>query len=782
MEGSVLATRTNRAPVAPPTVVNILLDRLTTMRGILTRLAPESITLHRLNSIITKLQNGEKLSAREITDLRSLLVDFVKARNSTLSEVDKERLNKTIEELSSLINGNPVAEQEAAMPDSSSPRPVGPAATAHDLNMRGQILAAGVSAISRESGEVEIRIHDFKLTISLAQLIELAGRQGVTAAEVLRSIPVEATVERATPSSEILGRLLITSVVETLMREINQELSRSGEVSREAINRITERISTELVETVVSRPRETREAPQIRRDGLAAERREEVRYEERLEVRRREAELEISGRMETSRMVETARELINARPAEMLPQLAALAARVIEQNRAAQPEVVQFLRGVLADVKVTIPSVDPQNAMRRGSSWAQEPVFVELIRALISSPRAIADAQFAQTSYVVVRSIMEQAPTAALRVLVSEAKAQAKNPEVRQALERMAVEIVRTPEGQKAVLNAFAANQGGQLTSSDFGKQLVVETVRSLIRDAVVREASAPKSAAVKYSKVTGADRLMAIAREVADRNQAGINPLTLTMAKAQNIIDVIVNTSKVVSLIGPKNLAKLEQPATQGRPKVSSVPRKPGAAAPAAARRRPVDAARTVRPRAELHELINKLGEAQIALPLELYNLIGTHYAGLAGLKGMTDPLIAPQMRVQEQPETRGNSALRNILQVMEAEQTARVARVSHPAQVTAVASRMAVEVAERIVRGIIIVKVKANERQAVEMINALLNSKGYYKAMVEEIRGGNTEGITRFVDQIVLEATRGGRDLTEASVLEAISVVEARTFQQAA
>jgi hypothetical protein len=353
-------------------------------------------------------------------------------------------------------------------------------------------------------------------------------------------------------------------------------------------------------------------------------------------------------------------------------------------------------------------------------------------------------------------------------LLKESARLSSGNNPAKPVVDKMIVDLARTAEGQKYILNAFAKNEIEPLITTQAGKTAIIETVQTMLRDAAARTSTLPAEVLLKDKK--GVDRLVAISALVADANHAKLDVNTLSLAKARSFLELAAQSEKVISLIAPKNLAKLEQKKTEtAKAKAGVQKAKPGM-------RKPVDLARTVRPRAELRSLLQELGESKLSIPAHLYSIIEKHYAGLAGIKSVSDNKVLPAYEITQTPEeSRANSVLRNILQVMEARATSGVAKVMRDAQAPAIAAKLTEEESRRIVRGMIIVKAKADE-DTYRQIADVLAQKGYFKPMAEEVQADNKEGVERFIDNVVLEARKivNNGELTEEALLQAIETIE--------
>ncbi|MBN2057219.1 MAG: hypothetical protein JW782_00255 [Candidatus Saganbacteria bacterium] len=794
-----------------------MFSNLTRLISLLQRLPSTPLIERLLNHAIRlrdKIQQGRPLSSKELAAFEDLLKIFTENRD--LDPQDR-KIVETIGKEIVVLREDAETREQRLPPNNRNSQALTPDQTTqvngHESIVRGQIL-------SNDRFEININLHDINIsqTISLGRAFDLLNRQDLSAEQLAAQLPRETRTERSTAASELLARVLFHSVIDRMIREIVRQSQQEGRVDVRAIENLVRDINREMrlapMEIKTTTETTGRKAKDV--DALFAEREQERRGEERTEQAARDNRLvcevvydregnvvrvEVRGRLEQRDLVRTTRELMDRKPADTLPQLIETAIRAISREPAKRAEIVNFISELFARTPnaaeagkanaprpVAVPAARPQQQIAGNIGWASEPILVELIRSLLVEPKQIVEQQFAsvnnnrqitpQAATELAATILSQSAREALPVLLKEhAKVARTNPTARAALEQVIAQVSQTSAAREYVMAAFAKGETQPLVSSEIGHKVVVQTVQAIMAEARQQQTQA-KAASASLKSRSQQEQLTAISQMIASANYAKLPSEQLTIKTARAFLEFVAQTQKVIKIIGPRNLSKLEKiEAKQSKQPVRSTP----LGGKSARKKAPAKMSRTVRSRQALRELIQNAEDANLLIPKHLFYIIGNHYAGLAGLTGIRDrKVMRPYEANERAPEARATSSLRRVLAAMEVDLARAVSRNTVAPAATTTASSLSAEV---LVYGLVMRRVRAEIEKADEMIKAL-KKHGLLGMLVKAVQEGEADSVIDFINNVAMQAELLSRDseLTEASLSAAIErIIEADTQPEA-
>jgi hypothetical protein len=743
------------------------IDVLRALYERLKALDPNSPIVQKLGTIIEsidRIKNDPNLTPEQkeskidelLGEAEAAVKEYKAKRNGDVNQPDPQ-VTKLLEKALRLL-GNRNQEEPATPVQNQPTQP--PLSPVLESILRGQIL-------NEEGNAADPAPHPLQLVLNIpvGRLQEAGSRPELSLEAFIRSLPHEIKIETSRTVIELLGRILATHILERLIKELVSRSVRSGELTRDALENAVKELNEQIARSVLEA--KTKADPEMRRErDERIDRQDESKVTEKAtkespattgteritcqlvyDKKGNVVRIEISGKVKA---VETARELVASRPAEILPIITEAALRLIEKNPGSQPEIVKFISEILAQPgakPVAAPAAEtaakpiPVQSVNSPLSWATEPVLHEIIRSLITEPKAIVESHFD-----IARTILERSPEAALPMLLKE-HAAAKEPAVRAALESLTLEVARSAEGQKCVLNAFAKGEEKPLISSEIGHKVIIQTVQNMIKAASPQPVA--KAAEISLKGKDSTEQLVQISQLVATANKLKITPEGMKLSTAQSFLRLVAQTQRVIRLIGNKSLSRLEKRMNaKEKPAISSASSW-NKAGRSTRRARVAQKSRTVNSRHALRELVQNAEESKLAIPKELFYIIGNHYAGLAGLTGIKDNrVMLPYEAAGKSEESTYASSLRRVLNVLEAE----LGRVT-AGKTSQAAARISALSAEILVYGLIMRRVKAQIERADEIIKAL-KKKGYLSQMITAVKEGNFEGVIDFIDKFTLEA----------------------------
>ncbi|MBI5399710.1 hypothetical protein HZB07_03760 [Candidatus Saganbacteria bacterium] len=709
-----------------------------------------------------------------------------RSRDSNLSPTDKQTLRDAsarLRQAATELETIETAKETESRPEAVRTPPPANNNAAVSLNINASPANDNALSFSRAAqsqligGQLTIGNHEFRITFDLRQIMERIqqhqGERADLARELVRGLATSAVSRtrsgRLNPEAEATAQLLLSLVVEKLVRENVSTDSRSGNpINQKSIETIINEINQQLQRVVANVHAAI--APQGEHETLTNAGRERL-VEDRLAERRVETapvrnqapensatimvtltrtNIDIQARLQQTSLVETARRIIGTAIADnpnsgarAISHLLDVASHNSDRTSTQQQSANRFVHEVFSPMATT-------------RTWLTAPVVQEIIRSIAAAPSAVVVGPTA-ARVAIGQMILAQAPNAALPDLLA-AQAKATTNGAREILAEIIREVARTQAGGRYVLTALAANDK-TLAASPLRNEIMVEAARGYrIRANQNRNAGTDTAASTSLIASTPQERLDRLAVMAARNNVAQITDKDLTAGKAESLLKFVVSMERVAQRMGNNNLAVLENKAA-AKPVRQPVRSVASRFTPAAANNRPAKAAaaldKTVAARRALTEMLDAQKTFDWSIPPEVYDRVGAYYSAMAGLSStQMKAVLQVPANIDRPADVSRPDVLNQVLKIM-IDKTAQAQAVNSINRVIpSPAANIVAGIAPSLVRvyGLLFARLMA-DMERTENLRKVLAKKGYLGILVKAVDNGHFEAVIGIIDVIALQ-----------------------------
>lgn len=632
--------------------INLLRDSLIFLRN---RLQSQKNLTKLESNLLKRSNNLPKYSYQQLRQLSQAELDKLSTKVETLRTtldiyqsrgkrlINRQKLTEAYENILHLARtiGKISKGKHAARPQ-RRPRYNPRIHQQHSRALRNQVLMERGSSASQQP-------HSLRIQIPI-QVIRKTSRPEVE--YITKPVAEKSRIEAAGTILQILSRLLIALSLKKVLpslkakkgkKAVRSEIERALEElnSNSTLTRFVAKIKVKDKSQKRTKTKEKSKAT-ISIESQKSSGSGQVIYKTILDGKGNIIGIEIIGKIE--KPVETARNVVNRAPVEMIPILTEASVEAVRNNPKATFEVLDFVSKALSrNAEIAKISLAPDQTLM--PSHAMQTIVGEVVHTLISKPDSPIDlAVSAKERMDIALKVLQKHHEVALPILLKE---NVYTPSARNLI----LKLAQNRAIQNHILNSSRAEPESRLVSalstSEVGREVIIKTAQGLIN-----RAKAKPTSITLTSQIVSAITL---------NNPTKFSARNLTFETAKELCKVVSKTKQCYELAGVKQLRKRIK--TTGKKPINYYSR----------RYKPVAKAKKVLPRPKISQLKKAVADlsktakkSNLLLPDKLVKHL---QAGLAGLNIPVTPQAAPATNLPLPEKSAQATSMERILAALEAE-----------------------------------------------------------------------------------------------------------------